>query len=455
MKTRTRVPSIIALAVGLTIGFSGAAGAVDLIETYKLALDNDPEFAAAVSGNKAAQEFTPQARAGLLPNIALQAETAWNDGRRTARRAGTKLKDDARFNTNSYGISLTQPVFRWDRWVQLEQADNRVKQANAELDAAAQDLIVRSAQRYFEVLAAEDNLEFRVTTKEAFDSQYNQALQRFEVGLIAITDVEEAKAGYDLAVAEEIRARNALENAREALRELVGEYYEQLAPLAGEVPLNPPDPNSPEQWVEKALAENRQIAAATFASKVAQEEISRRFSGHLPTLDLVAARNYNSQSESPVLQGISAPLSDSRSYQDSIGLQLSLPIFSGGLTYSQTEQARYQYQQALDQLESARRGTYRQARQSYNGILDSISGVIALRQAETSTRKALEATEAGFQVGTRTSVDVLNAQQRTFESRRDYKNAQYTYILATLRLKQAAGTLSPDDLVPINSWLKH
>nr|MCU0935621.1 TolC family protein [Gammaproteobacteria bacterium] len=145
---------------------------------------------------------------------------------------------------------------------------------------------------------------------------------------------------------------------------------------------------------------------------------------------------------------------NSRNYQDSIGLQLSLPIFSGGLTYSQTEQARYQYQQALDQLESARRGTYRQARQSYNGILDSISGVVALRQAETSTRKALEATEAGFQVGTRTSVDVLNAQQRTFESRRDYKNAQYTYILGTLRLKQAAGTLSPDDLVPINSWLK-
>lgn len=453
MKTRTRVPSMIALAVSLALGLPGAAGAVDLVEVYKLALDNDPEFAAAVSGNKAAQEFKPQARAGLLPNIALQASTAWNDGRRKAQsRIGT-VSGDRKFNTNSYGISLTQPVFRWDRWIQLEQADNRVKQANAELDAAAQDLIVRSAQRYFEVLAAEDNLEFRITTKEAFNSQYNQALQRFEVGLIAITDVEEAKAGFDLAVAEEIRARNALENAREALRELVGEYYEQLAPLAGEVPLNPPDPNSPEQWVEKALAENRQVAAATFASKVAQEEISRRFSGHLPTLDLVAGRDYNAQSDSPRLTDLSVG-GPSRTYQDSIGLQLSLPIFSGGLTYSQTEQARYQYQQALDQLESARRGTYRQARQSFNGIIDSISGVAALRQAETSTRKALEATEAGFQVGTRTSVDVLNAQQRTFESQRDYKNAQYTYILGTLRLKQAAGTLSPDDLVPINSWLK-
>lgn len=455
MKTRTRVPSMIAMAVGLALGLSGAAGAVDLIETYKLALDNDPEFAAAVSGNKAAQEFKPQARAGLLPNVALQASTAWNDGRRKARgRSGAMISDDAKFNTNSYGISLTQPVFRWDRWVQLEQADNRVKQANAELDAAAQDLIVRSAQRYFEVLAAEDNLEFRITTREAFNSQYNQALQRFEVGLIAITDVEEAKAGHDLAVAEEIRARNALENAREALRELVGEYYEQLAPLGGEVPLTPPDPNSPEQWVEKALAENRQVAAATFAAKVAQEEISRRFSGHLPTLDLVAARDYNAQSESYRLTDLSIG-GPSRNYVDSIGLQLTLPIFSGGLTYSQTEQARYQYQQSLDQLESARRGTYRQARQSFNGILDSISGVAALRQAEISTRKALEATEAGFQVGTRTSVDVLNAQQRTYESQRDYKNAQYTYILGTLRLKQAAGTLSPDDLVPINSWLKH
>ena len=454
MKNRMHLPSVMALTVSLALGLPAAAGAIDLIETYKLALDNDAEFAAAVAGNKAAHEFKPQARAALLPNISLDAWTAYNDGRRKARSRSGMVADDARYNTNGYGLSLTQPVFRWDRWVQLRQADDRVKQANAELDSAAQDLIVRAAARYFEVLAAEDNLEYRITTKDAFFSQYNQALQRFEVGLIAITDVEEAKAGHDLAVAEEIRARNALENAREALRELVGEYYEQLAPLAKEVPLLKPDPDSAERWVEKALAENRQVAAATFASKVAQEEIKRRASGHLPTLDLVAGRNYSAQSESPKLTDLSVG-GPSRNYTDAIGLQVTLPIFSGGLTYSQTEQARHQYQQALEQLESARRGTHRQARQSYNGVIDSISGVAALRQALTSTQKALEAIEAGFQVGTRTSVDVLNAQRNTYESKRDYKNAQYTYILGGLRLKQAAGTLSPDDLVPINDWLKH
>ena len=420
MKNRMHLPSVMALTVSLALGLPAAAGAIDLIETYKLALDNDAEFAAAVAGNKAAQEFKPQARAALLPNISLDAWTAYNDGRRKARSRSGMVADDARYNTNGYGLSLTQPVFRWDRWVQLRQADDRVKQA----------------------------------TKDAFFSQYNQALQRFEVGLIAITDVEEAKAGHDLAVAEEIRARNALENAREALRELVGEYYEQLAPLAKEVPLLKPDPDSAERWVEKALAENRQVAAATFASKVAQEEIKRRASGHLPTLDLVAGRNYSAQSESPKLTDLSVG-GPSRNYTDAIGLQVTLPIFSGGLTYSQTEQARHQYQQALEQLESARRGTHRQARQSYNGVIDSISGVAALRQALTSTQKALEAIEAGFQVGTRTSVDVLNAQRNTYESKRDYKNAQYTYILGGLRLKQAAGTLSPDDLVPINDWLKH
>ena len=193
------------------------------------------------------------------------------------------------------------------------------------------------------------------------------------------------------------------------------------------------------------------LSCATLGS---QDEIKRRFAGHYPTLDLVAGRAYQSDSETPTFAGFPA-YGASRQYNDSVGLQLNVPIFSGGLTTSQTEEARHLYQQALDNLETDRRDAYRQARQSFNSIADSISGVAALRQALASTQKALEATEAGFQVGTRTSVDVLNAQQKTFQSRADYKNAQYGYILGILGLKQAAGTLSPDDLVPINDWLKH
>jgi outer membrane protein len=449
MTTRTRATAALVLSWALAVSTAHAA---DLLEVYKLALDSDPEFAAAVADNKATQELVPQARAGLLPNLQVSGNTSYDD-LETNRRKGT-VRGSARYNRHGYSLDLVQPVFRWDRWVQLSQAGERVQQANAELDAAAQDLIVRTAERYFDVLAAQDELEYRTTTREANLQQLNQALQRFEVGLIAITDVEEARAGHDLAVAEEIRARNGLENAHESLRALVGEYVRDLAPLAQEVPLLTPEPNSIEKWTETALDQNRRLVASTFATKAAEDDIRRARSGHLPTLDLVAGRQYDSQSDSPTIAGFSVG-GDSKSYVDSVGLQLTVPIYQGGRVTSQTEQARQLYAQALEQLEQARRETYRQARQFFLGVTDSISGVNALRTALSSTQKALEAVEAGFQVGTRTSVDVLNAQQRTYESRFNYKNAQYNYILSTLSLKRAAGTLAPEDLVPINGWLRH
>jgi outer membrane protein len=442
-----------ALALGCCL--AQPSRAVDLIEVYRMAVESDPTLAAAVSANKAAQELKPQARAGLLPNVQIQGDTSYVDQEVKRSLSGISRRGSSKDNAHGYTLSLVQPVFRWDRWIQLAQADNRVSQANAELDAATQELIVRTAEAYFEVLRTQDNLEFRTTTKEAFLQQLNQALQRFEVGLIAITDVEEARAGHDLAVAEEIRARNELENAYEALRALINEYQRDLAPLAAEVPLLMPEPNSIEQWADTALAQNRQLAASTFAAKVAQDEIRRQQAGHYPTLDLVASRG-SQRGASPAIEGLETSSGGvTRSWEDAIGLQVTVPIYQGGLVTSQTRQARHEYQQALDVLEQTRRETYRSARQSFLGVQDTISGVNALRTALGSTQKALEATEAGFQVGTRTSVDVLNAQQRTYESRYNYKNAQYSYILTTLRLKQAAGTLSPDDLVPINGWLKH
>jgi len=458
-----RVATVLTLALGLGLGGAAAAAEatkpVDLVEVYRLALDSDPQFAASVSANKAAQQLKPQARAGLLPNVALSADTRYSDQKVKRSASGFSRRAEDGINAHGYTLSLVQPVFRWDRWIQLGQAGSRVSQANAELDSSAQDLIVRTAETYFEVLSAQDNLEFRTTTREAFLQQLNQALQRFEVGLIAITDVEEARAGHDLAVAEEIRAKNQLENAHEVLRALVNEYLRDLAPLAGEVPLLMPEPNSIEQWTDTALAQNRALAASTFAAKVAQDQIRVNNAGHYPTLDLVAGRAYQ-RGESPAFDSLTSSVATtasvtSKTYDDFIGLEFNLPIYQGGLVTSQTEQARQEYQQALDVLEQTRRETYRSARQSFLGVQDSISAVNALRTALGSTQKALEATEAGFQVGTRTSVDVLNAQQRTFESRYNYKNAQYTYILSTLRLKQAAGTLSPDDLVPISGWLKH
>ncbi len=419
------------------------AQGLDLLGAFKLARDNDPEYRAAQAAYRAALEARPQALAGLLPNANLGASTTYND-QESSTTFGTGGEQG--FNTHGYELSIRQPVFRHDRWVQLAQADTSIRQAEAELESARQQLIDRVVNRYFAVLKARDSLEFARKTKEAIGRQLNQAEQRFDVGLIAITDVEEAKAAYDQAQTEEIVAENAVDSAVEALREVIGEYHRRLTGLSPDLPLVRPDPEDIDAWTETALAQNLDLSAARLAAQVARDEIRRRSaSGHYPTLDVVAGRSYSSSG--------GGSFGSRQTKADTIGLELSVPLYSGGSATSQVREARHLYQQAQDQVEQARRATQRAARDAYLGVIADISRIRSLKQSLVSTETALEATEAGFQVGTRTTVDVVNAQVDMFRARRDHKAARYDYVINNVALKRAAGTLGDPDLEYFNRWM--
>ena len=436
---------IVALALGLPWSTAMGQQATSLIELYEIALERDPEYQAATATNLAAQELKPQARSFLLPNLSAGgfARHNWLDVDKSNSISSIGSRD---FNSQQADISLTQPIYRQDLWVALEQADLRTRQANADFAFARQELMLRVATRYFDVLRALDQLTFAKAALEAFGQQLKQAQQRFEVGLIAITDVEEAQSGFDLATADVIAAENDLDNAREALREVAGTYIDVLRPLVGDIPLVTPEPDNIDLWTETALRQNLQVSAARFAAANAREEIARIKAGHLPTLDLVGRHVYfNSDG------GLSGA---SRTNDTAIGLELTVPIYEGGLVTSQTRESQHLYQRSLDDLERQRRAVQRQTRDAFLGIKSGISRVKALAQAVKSTISAKEAIDAGFQVGTRTSVDVLDAERRVFEARRDLSFARYDYILDRLQLKQAAGTLSEADVELVNSWLQ-
>jgi outer membrane protein len=355
------------------------------------------------------------------------------------------LGGESDYNTRGYAINLTQPVYHYDRYMQLKQADARIRQAELELDATRQDLMVRAAERYFVVLAAIDNVTFARAEKEALGRQLDQTQQRFDVGLIAITDVQEAKAGYDRAVADEIAAKKLLDDAREALRELTNEYPGELAALGEQMPLVAPEPADSQQWVDTAVKQNLRIAAADAATQVAAQEIKVQYAGHLPTLDIVGSHGTD-VSGGGRFGGTTTDLSV-------IGLALNVPIYEGGQVQSRTREATYRHEESLQVLEEQRRSVVRSARDSYEGVISGISRVQALQQAVVSSQTALEATQAGYEVGTRTAVDVVAQERNLYAAKRDYAAARYNYILDTIRLKQAAGTLAPPDLDEINGWL--
>ncbi len=422
---------------------AGAADPESLAATYRLAHDADPVFRAAAAAHRAALEARPQALAGLLPTIGLKGDYSRN---RYDNRNPQQGKANPTYSTNqSYSLALSQPLFHWDRWVQLRQADSRIRQAEARFSAAEQDLILRVAQRYFDVLAAQDNLDFARAEKTAIARQREQAQQRFDVGLIAITDVREARARYDLAVTQEIQAQDRLDSAREALREIIGRMPEALVPLQGSVPLVRPDPADVDAWVRAAMKGNLALRAAQAALDSARQEVKRQRAGHYPTLDLTASYSYLDNNFGGVF-----PLERNDA---SIGVELNLPLFTGGLTSSRVREALAKYQQALEELQRQRRAVVRQTRDAYRGVNTQIRQVKALEQALKSTETALEAAKAGFDVGTRTIVDVLDAQREWHRSRRDLARARYDYILNSLRLKQAAGTLAPADIERVSHWL--
>ncbi len=435
------------IQIGALLLMPYAYAAEDLSHIYTLAESKDPQFRSVQAAYRATLEQRPQARAQLmLPTLSFNSNTAYN-------RQDTTLGGDfgvgsgglTEFHSYGWGLQLNQPIYHHDRYVALQQADEAIRQAELEVDAAQQDLIVRTGERYFTMLAGLDNLEFARAEKDALGRQLEQTTQRFEVGLIAITDVHEAQAGYDLATADEILALNLLDNTIEALREVTGEYHRNLALLGEKLPLLAPDPQDIEQWTDTALQQNLRLASALVAAESAQNEIRRQYAGHIPTLDIVGSHGFFRQG---------GRFGNVEQTTTVLGLELNVPIYEGGQVVSRTREAEQRYLEILENLERQRRTTVRQTRDSYLGVISGISRVKALNQAVVSTETALEATEAGFEVGTRTSVDVVSASRDLFRAKRNYAKARYDYILDILRLKQAAGTLSPDDLSEINAWLR-
>jgi len=420
--------------------------AEDLLEIYQLAEKNDPQFKAAQAAHMAALEAKPQSRALLLPDLSLSAR-AVRDREDIQSSSSTIFTTETTYSTTKgYSLSLTQPLFNAEYFIQLRQADAAIGQADAELAAARQDLIIRVSERYFDELAALDNLEFARSEKSAVERQLEQTKQRFDVGLIAITDVHEAQAAYDLAVAQEIDAENQVSSSREALSELTGQKHETLGNLTDKMQLIPPDPANIDNWSDTALDQNFALIAAEFVVKAAQDEIKLQRSGHLPTLDITASHGFTD---------ISGGSFGARETEDStIGIQLNVPLYTGGLTNSRVREAVQQLEQARENLEQQRRATLRQSRDAYLSTSAAINRVKAFQQAVVSAQSALDATEAGLEVGTRTTVDVLNSRRNLFGAQQNHARSRYDYILNTLRLKQAAGILSKVDLEQINNWIK-
>ena len=439
MKLRYHLRTTLLAGIGLlTTGLQPVA-ADDLVSVYQLALEADPGYQAAIAAHAAALEILPQSRAALLPSIGLQGDVSRD-------RFDPRNSGDTSYSTNRiYSLGLRQPLYQRESFVQLEQADSRVAQADAELLAARQDLILRVVTRYFLVLGAMDNLDFVQADKQAIERTLDQAQQRFEVGLAAITDTLEAQARYDIAVSDEINAEQLLADSREALRELTSVLPEAPEILKPEIPLLAPDPANQDQWVSAAVEQNPLVLAARAATETARQEIEVQRSGHYPSLDVTADYSY--------LDIRFGGEVDQKRNDSAIGLELNLPLYQGGLISSRTRQSRELYNQAREEQLQQRRLTERQTRNNYNGVMSGISKVKALKNAVRSNEKAVEAAEAGFEVGTRTIVDVLDAQRELLRARRDHARSRYDYLLDTLRLKQATGILEETDLVQINEWL--
>lgn len=432
--------SVVALA---SLLITTSAFGADLMEVYRDALSQDPVYSSARYVYEAAREGVPQARAGLLPSINFDASA-----NRNSRDIDGLPKSD--FNSNSYTLRLSQPLFRMQNWIVLDQAGMQEKQAEAVFADASQSVIVRTAQAYFDVLLAQDNVSLSGAQKKAISEQLAQAKRNFEVGTATITDTYEAQAKYDLAVAKEIADLNDLEIKRRALQQLIGKTPASLAPLKEKPGLAQPQPSDMEAWVKAAEEASPTIAQLRLAHEIAMKEIDRNRAGHYPTLDLTG-RYDNTSSPSTTSSGTLTPNFDTKSTV--IGLTLNIPLYLGGGTQSRVRQSISNRDRAAQDLENSRRTVAQTVRQNYLGVTNGILQVKALEAALVSNKSSLDATVLGKDVGVRTNVDVLNAQQQLFQAQRDLQQARYNTILSQLRLKSASGRLREPDLQEVNLLL--
>ncbi|MDP2322470.1 MAG: TolC family outer membrane protein, partial [Gammaproteobacteria bacterium] len=465
---------------------SGLASADTLLQVYEKAMRSDPLIREAEANMLATQEGKPIARGALLPQVNGRMNFAKTGASGTSTTffgtgQSTRVIDSRDSDARNWNLELRQSVFRWDQWVRLSQAGKQSAQADVDYQSAQQDLVIRVAEAYFRVLAAEDTLASEQAAKDAIGRQLEQAQKRFEVGLIAITDVQEAQAAYDQALAAEILAKRVLANQQELLRAIIDEAPPRLAKPVDNLPLEMPDPADENQWVDLAMQQNRSLISSQIGVEIAKDDVSVARTGHYPTLDFVVGRNNTdnegfSRSPCSIPTGCRDPLdpadpSDPPTLpldpfgtiqrnptgtdleNDSLSLQFAIPIFSGGTTSARVQQAVYLHRASRERLERTARETERQTRDAYLGVITDISRVQALKQAFESAKTALKATEAGYDVGTRTTVDVLDARRSVFIAETVYLRSRYDYLINSLRLKQAAGTLTTDDIAQIDNLL--
>ena len=426
------------------------ASKTDLVTVYNEAVKNNADLAAARANYAAIKEVVPQARAGLLPNL-----SAGADSMNTDTKVDTRNGDiDSSRSGLSYRANLSQPLFRADRWYQFQAAKATDQQYALQLSATEQNLILQSAETYFAVLRAQDTLASTKAEEAAFKRQLDQANERFDVGLSDKTDVLEAQAGYDTARANRILAERAVDDAFQALVTLTNREYASIEGILHSLPVLEPTPNDAKAWVDTAAQQNLNLQASNYAVNAAEETLRRNKAGHAPTLDAVAQYQKGDNDNLGFSNTDALSPYDGDAEQTSIGLQLNIPIYSGGLTSSQVREAYQRLNQSEQERESLRRKVVENTRNLHRAVNTDVETVQARRQSIISNQSALEATEIGYQVGTRNIVDVLDAQRQLYSSVRNYNDARYDYILNNLRLKQAAGTLAPSDLEALSSFLK-
>ena len=433
----------------LIILLSGHLTAENLLDIYNEALENDPTFKAAEYSYLADKEIVVQGRAALLPSITLSGSTNWNE----------YYQDDVlqqEYNSFSKSARVSQPLFRLDTWFNFKRSKSLTNAAEAEFAYEQQNLILRTAELYFGVLRAIDNLNAAISEEKAIKKQLDQAQQRYEVGLSAITGVQEAQLAYDLSKAARINNEGNLFSAREALNALIGREIFSLDELGENLQISSPFPNSKEDWVNLALKNKYQLKASYLRKDAAKSNARSAASNHLPKIDIVGSgsdsetNQFNYEGFSINGQGIPVPaVTGRRNY----AIQLSVPIFQGGAVSSRRKQAYSQYNQADENTLFTERRIIQEVRSQFSNVNTLVANVNAQKQAVISATSALEATQVGYKVGTRNVVDLLQAEKNLYSAEKNLANAKYDYILANLRLALAAGTIDPGDIIEINNLL--
>lgn len=441
---RLTIPALILLSANAL----AAGPEQDLLDIYRLAQAHDPTLASATSSNTAVQEKLEQGKALYRPTVTFDADASHSETDIDYNGTGSIFRNGGRqsFETYDYGLNISQPIFRKQNLIQKQEAQIQVEQSGKQLLLTQQELMIRTSQAYFDVLLAQDKIDLIVAQKAAIDRQLEQARANFEVGTATITDVNEAQARHDLTLAQEIAARNELEVKKRAVQSITGQSPQQLAGIRSEIKAAMPEPQDMEKWVETAEQNSPALQIQQQALELASQEVERNQAGHLPTLDAVA-----SYTDSRANGGANGFGSDLQSAV--IGLKLQVPIYQGGAISSRVREAVALKQKAQDDLEVTRRRIDLDARQAYLNLASNVAQVSAYEQALVSSQSQLDSTNLGYEVGVRTSVDVLNAQQQYYSAKRDLLQSRYAYLLSILKLKAAAGLIGEPDLTDINGHL--